>query len=587
MAAIALVVEAPSVERFELVFLGALAAFVVWVAASAFWSEATPALRELERDLAYVAVPLAAFAVLRRATVPALLGGLTAGIGLLSLYSLATRLFPDRIGSYDPVAVYRLSTPIGYWNALGIFSALGIVLALGFVARSASWVVRAAAAAELVVLAPALFFTYSRGSWLALGIALVALLAYDPARLQAAAAILIAAVVPAVAVWLSSREDALTRQRAALSDAAHDGHRLALVLLVLAVVAAGVGAGLALVSARVSPPRAVRFGFAGALGAAAVAAVVVVVAAYGGPQHIASRAWDSFSAPPPKVGTNLNARLFSFSGNGRADLWRSSWRDAKAHPAAGTGAGSFEEDWLRERKIGLKVRDAHSLYIEALGELGVVGLVLLVAALAVPLVAAFRVRARPLAPFAFAAYVAFLVHAGVDWDWEVPAVVLTALLAGCALIVWARDEEEPAGPALRYGLLGGAVAVMVVAFAGLVGNLALTRAGNAARDGDWARSLAQAKRAHTWAPWSSEPLQRAGEARLGLGRLRDARASFRHAIDRSPGDWELWFDLTRASEGAAQRRALARAKRLNPLGPEIAELEHELATQGSIGVVRK
>lgn len=583
--AVALMISAPSLSRLESAFLAALLAFVGWVALSALWSESTFALREVERDLAYVVVPLAAFVFLRRASVSLLLGSLTVGIGLLATYSLATRLFPDRIGSYDSVAVYRLSTPIGYWNSLGILSAIGIVLASGFVARSRSAVVRGAAAAGLVFLATALYFTYSRGSWLALGLALVVLVAFDPNRLQALAAVAGAAIVPAVAVWLSARQDALTHQRASVAAAADQGHRLALLLVVLAVLASAVGVIVGAVSARVSAPPALRKTLALVLGVAVIVGAVGVVVAYGNP---VSRAWNAFAEPPPKTKVDLNARLFSFSGNGRAELWRASWDDFKSHPLAGTGAGSYEQRWLESRDVSLKVRDAHSLYVEVLGELGLVGLVLLVAAFAVPVAAAFKARRRhPLVPFALAAYGAFLVHAGVDWDWEMPVVVLAGLLCGVALLVWARDREEPLPDRARYGLLGATAVAIVLAFVVLVGNLALAQSAKAARAGDWQDSIRDANRARSWAPWSSEPYQQRGEAQLALGRLAEARMSFRTAISKSPDDWTLWFDLARASAGKAQLAALAHAKRLNRLSPEIQELEHELNTQGSIGVVRK
>jgi hypothetical protein len=35
-------------------------------------------------------------------------------------------------------------------------------------------------------------------------------------------------------------------------------------------------------------------------------------------------------------------------------------------------------------------------------------------------------------------------------------------------------------------------------------------------------------------------------------------------------DWAGWFDLALATNGAERSRAIARAKRLNPLSPEIA-----------------
>src|SRR5204862_76074 len=74
----------------------------------------------------------------RRRTVPALIGGVLTAITAISAYSLATRLFPDRIGTFDPLAVYRLEEPIGYWNALGIFADMDVLLALGVAARGRS-----------------------------------------------------------------------------------------------------------------------------------------------------------------------------------------------------------------------------------------------------------------------------------------------------------------------------------------------------------------------------------------------------------------------------------------------------------------
>src|SRR2546427_9492625 len=48
----------------------------------------------------------------------------------------------------------------------------------------------------------------------------------------------------------------------------------------------------------------------------------------------------------------------------------------------------------------------------------------------------------------------------------------------------------------------------------LVGNLALSKAGAAARAGRWDAAAADARRAHRWAPWSAEPWQKLGEVQL-------------------------------------------------------------------------
>src|SRR5262249_31498591 len=133
----------------------------------------------------------------------------------------------------------------------------------------------------------------------------------------------------------------------------------------------------------------------------------------------------------------------SLSNNGRIALWRTAWQDHQAHPWLGSGAGSYEREWLAHRAVPMKVRDAHSLYLETLAELGPVGLGLLCAALLVPLTAAWRLRRRPGIPLPVGAYVAFLCHAGADWDWELTGVTLTALLVGVAVLVDARRDDAP------------------------------------------------------------------------------------------------------------------------------------------------
>ena len=58
-----------------------------------------------------------------------------------------------------------------------------------------------------------------------------------------------------------------------------------------------------------------------------------------------------------------------------------------------------------------------------------------------------------------------------------------------------------------------------------------------------------------------------------------ARRSLREALERNPESWSTWLDLAVVSEGAERERALAEAKQLNPLSPEIAELQAEFQTE--------
>jgi len=127
-------------------------------------------------------------------------------------------------------------------------------------------------------------------------------------------------------------------------------------------------------------------------------------------------------------------------GGDRAWYWHVAWQEAAAAPVAGRGAGTFELAWLEEQPIPASVRDAHSLYLETLAELGVVGLGLLVLALAPPLLVAFRGASAAAA----GGYVAFLFHAGVDWDWEMPAVTVAGLLCGAAVLHRPKSQDSAA-----------------------------------------------------------------------------------------------------------------------------------------------
>ncbi len=580
--------RAQTVTRAQSVVLAALAGLLLWTLASIAWApSAGDPVREAERLLLYVSAVLAVPLIVRRGGQEALLGGLLAGITAVAGYGLATRLFPDRLGGVDAIAGYRLAEPLGYWNALGIFSAFGVLLALGLACRAGSRLGRASAAAATVPLALALYFTFSRGGWIALGIGLVAFIALDPRRLQLITWATTAALAPAVAIAFASRYDSLTTQGPELDAAARDGGRLVLIAIALAAASVLISVMIGVAERRVVPSRTIVRAYAGGLLSILVVASLMTFARYGAPWTIAERGWAAFAAPPPAGGGDLNQRLFSFSGSGRVEQWAVALDAWHSEPLVGVGAGGFERYWLQNREVAGKIRDAHSLYLEQLAEIGPLGLVLLILALGVPVYAAFKARRHPLVPAAFGAYVAYLVHAGVDWDWEMPAVTLTALFIGASIVVAARkpeDEEKTTSPRLRYSLLGGTLLLITVAFVGLVGSMALAQSADVARAADWEESERKARRAATWAPWSPEPWQRIGESQLARGELGNARASFRKAIAKDEGDWSLWLDLARASEGRAQLDALAQATRLNPLSPEVAQLRQELGEVGTIEV---
>ena len=543
-----------------------LIALFSWILLSSLWAaSSTQPFREGERALVYVAAAVAALAIVRRSTVQFLLGGVWAAVVLVAGYGLLTRLLPDQLDVTDALAGNRLSDPLGYWNALGIFSAMGALLAVGLAARAESRIVRAAAAGSLLVLVPTLYFTYSRGAWIAFAIGVLAAVVVDGHRLQLVTSMILIAPWAAAGVFIASQSDALTHTTATVSAAAPEGHRLLWILALLALGAAVGMVAAAVVEQRFRVPARGRLAYAIGLWLVAIAGASAVFVAYGTPWAIAERGYRAFVSGPTSSGSNLNARLFTFSGSGRIEQWRVAWRDAEAHPWLGSGSGTYERFWNEFRSHEGKVRDAHNLYLEALAEIGPLGLACLVAALAVPLVAVQRARGHPLLPAMVGAYVALLVHAAVDWDWEVTGVTLTALLCGVGLVLAARGRSVPfLGTRAKAAALLPLVSLAVFAFVGLRGNRAIAASETAAGNAQWAKSAADARTASSWAPWSSRPWQLLGEAQYNQGDLAAARGSFHSALAKDPSDWTIWLDLALASSGAERGRAFAQARKLNP-----------------------
>jgi O-antigen ligase len=559
----------------ELALPAFLAALAAWVWLSLAWSDdVSQTVQEGERMLLYVAGSLALLLLGRRSRVEALLASLAAAITVVCAYSLAVRLFAPGRGAYqvlssDPTAAFRLARPLGYANALAIFAVIGILLALGLVLRGRSSLIRAVASSALVILAPTLYFTYGRGAWLGLAAGLVAALAAERGRLEVLVRALTCALLPAVAVVLASRTHGLTSDPASLAAARHDGRLLTVAIAVLVVAAAFVPAGLERVELRRGRRRLLAVGLA----VVAVAIVAAGLVKVGGPQAAVRRAYHAFNAPAPLVKSDTSGRLFSLSGSNRSDYWRVAWREVRDHPALGGGAGSYQRFWLRYRRADLPVRDAHSLYLETLAELGPLGLALLLCALGTPLVALGAARRHPLTPAALGAYVAFLVHAGIDWDWEMTAVTFAALACGIALLLAARGEQTPPlGRTQRAFGLGLAAAVALVALGGFAGNRAEASAADELDAARLGAAAADARQARRWEPWSAEPWRLLGEAQLQLGEVMQARESFVRGLDKDRGSWELWLDLALTERGAQRQAALAEVARLNPLSAELRQL---------------
>lgn len=146
------------------------------------------------------------------------------------------------------------------------------------------------------------------------------------------------------------------------------------------------------------------------------------------------------SSPPARGAT---AQRFADIGSNRADYWRVAVDSFAATPLHGVGTAGFRVEWLRERDVAEGAVDAHSLYIETAAELGLVGLALLAAFIGGVAVCARRLvfEDAVLAAGPCAALAVLALHAGIDWDWDLPALGLVGLLLAGAVITRASPAE--------------------------------------------------------------------------------------------------------------------------------------------------
>ena len=130
-------------------------------------------------------------------------------------------------------------------------------------------------------------------------------------------------------------------------------------------------------------------------------------------------------------------------------------RNFADHPLEGLGSGGFQAEWLKRDDRVDAAGDAHSLYLETAAELGVVGLaslLLFLGGVAAALVRLYRLEAAAATGLA-AGLAAWAFHAGLDWDWEMPAVTLPALLLAAAAVAWS-EEDTPVPRDGRGGVAG-------------------------------------------------------------------------------------------------------------------------------------
>jgi O-Antigen ligase len=562
--------------------LGLLAAFVGWTALSLSWTESSG---KTAAELALVATYLGAFGLVlfsrRGGDGPQLLGAVAAGIVLVALVGLLSRLhpawFPEAAETgrilEDPE---RLSYPLNYWNGVAALIAIGLPLVLQVATTAKAVVLRALAAAALPALALTVFFTLSRGGIAAGAVALAVFFALTSDRLPKLLTLALAGGGGAILIAAADRRDAL--QEGLLGAAAREqGDEL---LAIAIVVCLAVGLAQAAISVALADGRRPEWTHPSrrhslALTAAAAIAVLVAAVAVDLPGRAAD-GWDEFKeGGGPGAGTE---RLGSVAGQNRYQFWSAAVRQNETEPVTGTGSGTFEFWWARDGDSAETVRDAHSLYMQTLGELGIVGLALLAAFLATILIGGGRAllragsQERPQYAAALAGSVAFCLTAVVDWMWQIP-VLPVALLSLATVLVSAEPRAEAEAPSglpapLRWALPIGAVAA-IVAIAIPLASTSLLRDSEAdARAGDLEAALRAAETAQSVQPGAAAPRLQQALVLEERGDLDAAAAAAAAASEREETNWRTWLvrsrlEAERGRAGAAVR-FYRRARSLNP-----------------------
>jgi O-antigen ligase len=432
-AAVALIAStSPGLLRAQWPWVAAAAAVLVWTALSAIWSSRTSqTILEARRAVLYAAVVLALVLLARRGATRAIVLGTWGGTAGLVIYALVRYLLGTR--HYDAFEAFSLNQPLGYANAVGILAAIATLLALG-IAEAETGRLRLAAAATVPPLLLALTLTASDASWLALGAgtALIAVLLPDAHRLVV---VLAAVAVPSATLIVLGKVSDIT--------AVVPSPRIGGVALFIAALA-----GAAVAAATLAPMRRAHIRAPHNLRRAIL--TVTVVLALGGAAAVAAHA----GATEP-----------------RRSYYTVAWHEYTAHPLLGSGAGTYGFAWARsgkELEFGGAL-DAHSIYLETLTELGPIGLVLMLMLLFVPL-RALRVARSPYVAAALGGYVAFLIHAGLDWDWELPAIVVAALACAVAALAATPTSSAPIGKRQRFALVLVALVLAGCAIAGARSN---------------------------------------------------------------------------------------------------------------------
>jgi hypothetical protein len=558
------------------VLLLALGFFALWQLASALWSHATArALDEYDRTLLYL-LAFALFGSLPHspARLRWLIRALAAGMTAVCLAGLLSRvlphLWPTATSFYDS----RLNYPLTYWNAEGLLAAVASLLLIHLVCSEDEHpAARVLGAIFVPATAATLLLTFSRG---ALAVAIVAVVVYLLVGRPRAGIGAAVAIVPTAAIALHGAYAAellassTPTSAAAVAQGRHLAETVAWCMLAAGVLRAAtlpVDAWLCRRLAGVRLPRVSRRAALLSCGVAAGMALLGLVAT-----GFAAREWNSFAHGAKPDSTLTRNRLSDLSGENRVQLWQIALHAFRQRPVLGYGAGGYELYYAQHRTTtGTSVTDAHSLYAQTLAELGIVGFIpMAIAVLGSIVLLASRSRGPERTPYAalFAAAVAWAIHAGVDWDWEMPAATLWLFIAAGSGLASPRTpaEGQMAQPRNRTPM---SVGWLVLAIAPLLIGVSYQRlrvSGEEFSAGNCVSARQSALSSLSLLAARPEPYEILSFCDLQLGFPVEGVQAAQKAVHYDPNNWNYRYGLAiaLAENGVDPRSAAGQALRLNP-----------------------
>lgn len=450
-------------SRYDLIPIAILFLFVAWNGFSMFWSiNRDLTWIEFNRSGGYLAVFIAGIYIGRRSLARNLISIMFVGVAAaIAIYAISVKIFPSLVTNTENLA--RISVPVGYTNAVGLLMALSLLLALGISARGDIQVFfRLLAVAGMPLFFVVLFFTVSRGSFIALAFGLVVYHLFSPLRLRSFGITVIALLPAMFVVWWGNEQEPLMKSKIELSErliAASD-LRLYLALSIFLTLTSFIIAIAIRMRAGFSS-RAVRYTGYITLGA------VVIVSILGSFYFVDSREpsfseWtqqtlDSFTTKMDNDVVGIE-RVFSMSNANRWDLWNEAVSNWENHPIRGTGAQSFHLIHLINRYENTAfVKQPHGLPFRILSELGIVAFITMGAFIAYSLtlctLVIYRIRDRwqkGLAASFLAVVVTYLIHTSYDWDWNMFALTMPYFLFTGILVGWYGSLRTQALPAATH-----------------------------------------------------------------------------------------------------------------------------------------